>query len=64
MEKTSNSLKNTSNTDGLKTSRSEVENFLNNISMRNVKRNISYIKIYALDVRNMQLNTIKSAYIF
>ena len=52
LEKTSNSLKNTSNTDGLKTSRSEVENFLNNISMRNVKRNISYIKINTNNLDN------------
>ena len=45
LEKTSNSNKNTSNTEGLQTSRSDIENDFNNIILGNVKRNISYIKI-------------------
>ena len=51
VEKASNSHKNTSNTEGLRTSRSDIENDFN-ISFGNVKRNISYIKINSNNLDN------------
>ena len=52
LEKTSNSHKNTSNTEGFKTTRSDLENDFNNSIFGNVKRNISYIKINTNNLDN------------